>query len=78
MYALAVEDNLNFYGSVYGGMQQEVGGEAGARVVPSVGVEFFPFGLENMGVGVDWGVNLDLGATTRISTGPALDLHYYF
>lgn len=78
MYALVVEDNLNFYGSIYGGAQQEVGGNAGGRVEPAVGVEFFPFGLDNLGIGVDWGLRMDLGATLRFATGPGLDVHYYF
>ncbi len=78
LYALVVEDNLNFYGSVYGGYQQNFGGDPAARVTPGVGVEFFPFGLDNLGISADIGLNLDFGKDVHFGTAPALGVRYYF
>lgn len=78
LYALVVEDNLNFYGSVYGGYQQDFGGEGMARLTPSIGTEFFPFGLENLGISADIGLNFDIGKQVRFGVAPALGLRYYF
>jgi hypothetical protein len=51
------------------------------RVQPGLGVQFFLFGLENLGISADWGICIDLGKPTGIATwssAPGLGLHYYF
>ncbi len=74
---VVAEDNLNVYlaaGAGYG-----VDGPSGViRLQPAVGAEFFLFGLENLGLAVEWGVSVDLGADWAVRTAPNLAAHYYF
>ncbi len=54
--------------------------ETALRVSPSIGAEFFLFGLDNLGFLAELAVNVDLGAATQISTvaSPSVGFHYYF
>ena len=80
LYGIVAEDNLNFYGGAGLGWSQ-VGGSGALWVQPSLSVEFFPFGLENLGFSAAWGVQVDLGSSSGVSTwgaGPGLGVHYWF
>lgn len=80
IYGVVAEDNLSLYAA--GGAHYVANGPTDiVRVQPAVGAEFFFFGLENLGFGVEWGVNLDFGESTGIRTvsgGPAVTVHYWF
>jgi hypothetical protein len=80
LYGLVAEDNLSLY--VAGGAAYEAAGGASLiRVQPAMGAEFFLFGLENLGLGVEWGFNLDFGDEFRFQTfsgEPAVTVHYWF
>jgi len=80
LYGVVAEDNLNLY--LGAGAGYAVSGTSGfVRLQPAVGAEFFLFGLENLGFSVEWGVTIDLGAETGVSTfgtAPNAAVHYYF
>ena len=78
LYGLVVEDNMNLYGVLGGGYQQAQEGPGGVRIAPALSAEFFPFGLENLGLTVEWGLNIDIGEEFIFGTAPALGLHYWF
>jgi len=80
LYSVVAEDNMNFY----------VGGGAGytnrgavetVRLQPTVAMDFFFFGLENLGFTAAYGLNVDVGGTsTGVSThsAPSAGLTYWF
>jgi hypothetical protein len=72
---VVAEDNMNLYLGLGGGY---LGGAGQVRVQPAVGAQFFLFGLENLGLNLEWGVNAAFGTGTHISTGPAAAFHYWF
>jgi hypothetical protein len=77
---LVAEDNLSLYAAA-GVFWVDPGSAGRVRVQPAMGAEFFFFGLENLGFGVEWGLNLDLGdspAVRSISGAPAVTVHYWF
>ena len=80
LYGVVAEDNLSLYvaaGAVY--VQDPTASRV--RIQPAIGAEFFFFGLENLGFGVEWGLNLDLGdepAVETVSGAPAVTVHYWF
>ncbi len=80
LYGVVAEDNLSLY--VAGGAAYEAaGGTSLIRVQPAMGAEFFLFGLENLGFGVEWGFNIDIGEPFIFETfagGPAATVHYWF
>ncbi len=80
IYGVVAEDNLSLYAA--GGAHYVASGTTDiVRVQPALGAEFFFFGLENLGFGVEWGLNLDFGETTGIRTvsgAPAVTVHYWF
>jgi hypothetical protein len=80
LYGIVAEDNMNFYGAA--GMGWTTSGEASALwIQPSLAVEFFPFGLENLGLSVAWGIQVDLGSPSGVATwggGPGLAARYWF
>jgi hypothetical protein len=80
LYSVVAEDNMNLY--LGAGAGYLVDGPSGlVRIQPVAGAEFFLFGLENLGFSVEWGVNVDLGATWGVETvgsSPAIAAHYYF
>jgi hypothetical protein len=77
LFGLVAEDNMNLYGSLFGGyMIRPTTGFV--RITPALSAEFFLFGLENLGFSVDWGLNLDLGSSVTLGLQPALGVRYYF
>jgi hypothetical protein len=80
VYGLVAEDNMNLnLGAAVGYLAEP--DEAYIRVQPSLGAEFFLFGLENLGFSADLGVNVDLGTVTNVATvggAPMVAMHYYF
>ena len=77
MGVFLVEDNLNLYGAA--GIAW-VGGPNVVRIQPAIGAEFFLFGLENLGVTAEWGLDVDLGSAWRVATPghPVTGVRYYF
>jgi len=80
---ILAEDNLNLYGAVGGGYVRSHDASNGARVQAVLGVEFFLFGIENLGLSAEFGVNLDIigGAVdieTTSGTAASVGVHYYF
>ena len=75
---VVVEDNMNLYLSLYLGYQHDYGGWGALRALPMLSAEFFPFGLDNLGISADLGVRVDAGTELIIATQPALGLRYYF
>src|SRR5262249_26458356 len=75
LWGVVAEDNMNLYlGAGVGYLQRHVGVDqddgtvdqeaaGGLRIQPSLGAEFFLFGLENLGFTTELGVNVDLGDT---------------
>ena len=78
LFGAAVEDNMNLYLSFYTGYQHNYGSWGALRLLPMLSAEFFPFGLDNLGFSIDWGVRVDLGTETVIATEPAIGVRYYF
>jgi hypothetical protein len=79
LYAMVVEDNMNLYGFI-GAAYNDDGVSSAFRIKPGVEVQAFPFGLENLGLTGSFGINLDLGAPSSVSTAGAVaaGLHYWF
>ncbi|MBM4391415.1 MAG: hypothetical protein FJ090_09865 [Deltaproteobacteria bacterium] len=80
LHSLVAEDNLSLYGAG-GAHYVSAAGSDFVRVQPALGAEFFMFGLENLGFGVEWGLNVDLGESTGLRTvsgAPAVTVHYWF
>ncbi len=86
LFTFIAEDNLNVYaggGAGYAGFDD---GSRAIRAQPVVGVEFFFFGLENLGFSTEFGVNIDVGIAPKtgldVSTASgsfaAVGVHYYF
>ncbi|MBN1336779.1 MAG: hypothetical protein JXB39_12550 [Deltaproteobacteria bacterium] len=80
LYGIVAEDNMNLYGSA--GMGWTSRTEGGALwIQPALSVECFPFGLENLGLSIAWGVQVDLGSPSGVATwgaGPGLGARYWF
>lgn len=78
LWGVVAEDNLNLYVGAGAGY---LGASKAVRVQPVLSAQFFLFGLENLGFSAEWGVNVDLGTASRVTTiggGPAAAVHYYF
>ncbi len=81
LYAFVVEDNMNLYAAAGGGvLTNQAERQRALRLQPAMGAEFFLFGLENLGFSTEWGLNVDLGDTTGISTAASagVGVHYWF
>lgn len=79
--AVVVEDNMNLYLAAGAGyMTDGTQNTSALRLQPSMGAEFFLFGLENLGFMTEWGVNVDLGSVTGVSTAAnaGVGVHYWF
>jgi hypothetical protein len=79
LYGVVAEDNMNLYvgaGAGYVGF----GTQNLVRIQPIASVDFFLFGLENLGLNASWGLNLDVGDTAGLATTANLGagLHYFF
>jgi uncharacterized protein YgiM (DUF1202 family) len=81
LYSVVAEDNMNVYAGA-GVAYRSVGTLHAARISPVLGAEFFLFGLENLGLSVDWGLHLDLSSQgvdlTSFGGGGSFAAHYYF
>lgn len=80
LYGVVAEDNLNLYLGAGGAYVQDASGGA-VRVQPSMGAQFFFFGVENLGITAEWGVNIDVGTRVGVATvggAPGVGVHYYF
>jgi len=83
---ILVEDNLNVYGGVGAGYvrhKDAEGPQNRLRVQGVVGVEFFFFGLENLGLSAEFGLKLDVmpaqvEVETSSGSAASVGLHYYF
>jgi len=80
LYSFVTEDNMNLYLAGGAGFMT-LGEEQNVRVQPALGAEFFFFGLDNLGFMAEWGLNIDLGESSKLYTvsgGPGIGVHYYF
>ena len=80
LYGVVAEDNMSLYVAA-GAAYVAEGEDPAIRLQPAMGAEFFMFGLENLGFGVEWGINVDLGASPVLKTvsgAPAVTVHYWF
>lgn len=80
---ILAEDNLNLYAAVGGGYVRSHAETNGARIQAVLGVEFFLFGLENLGLSAEFGINLDVvgeavDIETTSGTAASVGVHYYF
>lgn len=76
-FGVVAEDNMNLFLGAGAGVDVQAGATV-FRVQPVMGADFFLFGLENLGFTAEWGVAVDLGATTTLALVPAFQVHYYF
>ncbi len=81
LYGFVAEDNMNLYLAAGVGYKAD-GVDNALRIQPALGAEFFLFGLENLGLSAECGVDLDLlgpGVDTYTFGGAAaVGAHYYF
>ena len=83
LFGAVAEDNMNLYvgagvGYVYSGLDPDL---SAVRIQPGLEAQFFLFGLENLGFTAGVGLNVDIGAATRITTvggAPMVGMHYWF
>jgi hypothetical protein len=89
LFTFLAEDNLNLYAGGGAGYVRFDDGTKAVRAQPLIGLEFFFFGLENLGFSAELGLNVDIGLSTAgvdIGTGAGPDagsfggigIHYYF
>jgi hypothetical protein len=79
LYGVVAEDNMNLF--IGGGVGLLTDGDSNTvRFQPSMGADFFLFGLDNLGFTVEWGLNLDTGGTPGLETAAAVGagVHYWF
>ena len=76
LYAVVVEDNMNLY-AIGGGSLLSQDGSNGLRLEPALGAEYFPFGVENLGVNGEVGLRMDLGDALGVGTTAAFGLTYW-
>jgi hypothetical protein len=81
LYGVVAEDNLSLLVGAGLGYARS-GGSAAFRVEPLMSAEFFLFGLENLGLTLQWGLQLDLGSSgtafRSMGSGAAIGAHYWF
>jgi len=71
LMGLVSEDNLNLYG-VVGVASMAQGDATTLRIQPTISIDWFLFGLENLGLTTAWGVNVDMGESVGLTTTGAL------
>lgn len=79
LYGVVAEDNMNLF--MAGGVGVLTADEESTiRLQPAMGADIFLFGLENLGLTIEWGLNIDMGDKSRTSTTAALGAgaHYWF
>lgn len=79
LYGFLAEDNMNLFAGGGLGIVTRPDGST-VRTQPTMGADFFLFGLENLGFTIEWGLNIDLGPTSGVSTtaAAAAGAHYWF
>ncbi|MFT5587830.1 MAG: opacity protein-like surface antigen [Cognaticolwellia sp.] len=81
LYGVVAEDNLSLLVGAGVGYVQN-GEDAALRIEPLMSAEFFLFGLENLGLTLQWGLQLDLSsestALRSMGSGAAIGAHYWF
>ena len=79
LYGFLAEDNMNLFAGGGLGIVTRPNGNT-VRTQPTMGADFFLFGLENLGFTIEWGLNLDVGPTSGVSTtaAAAAGAHYWF
>ena len=89
LYGVVAEDNMNLYAGA-GVLSVLMNADdspqfTGVRIQPVFGAEFFPYGLENLGLSLEGGVSVDIGEdgagfSTRPGSHPlaGFGFHYYF
>ena len=79
LYGFLAEDNMNLFAGGGLGIVTEQNQNT-IRTQPTMGADFFLFGLENLGFTIEWGLNLDIGPTSGVSTtaAAAAGAHYWF
>lgn len=79
LYGVVAEDNMNLLVGA-GAAYVTDGLDGHVRVQPSLGAEFFLFGLENLGFDAEIGLDVDVGASSRVTVrgAPGVGFHYYF
>jgi hypothetical protein len=79
LYGTIAEDNMNLFIAGGVGALMERGGST-VRLQPGMGADFFLCGLENLGLTIEWGLNLDLADGAQVSTTAAMaaGAHYWF
>ncbi len=79
LYGFLAEDNMNLFAGGGLGIVTEQSQNT-IRTQPTMGADFFLFGLENLGFTIEWGLNLDIGPTSGVSTtaAAAAGAHYWF
>ena len=86
LFTFVAEDNLNLYAGGGGGYVGFSDATNAVRIQPVMGTEFFFFGLENLGISAEFGVNVDIGVgstsgldvSTAAGSFGAVGMHYYF
>ncbi len=79
LYGVVAEDNMNLF--VAGGVGILTNSDSNTvRLQPSMGADFFLFGLDNLGFTVEWGLNIDTGGAPGVETAAAVGagVHYWF
>ncbi len=79
LYGFVAEDNMTLFAA--GGLGILTQSESNTvRIQPSMGADFFLFGLDNLGFTVEWGLNLDTGGSPGLETTAAMGagVHYWF
>jgi hypothetical protein len=77
IYGVVAEDNMNLF--LAGGAGVLTAAEdSTVRLQPAMGADIFFFGLENLALTIEWGLNLDMGDKPRTSTTAAVGAHYWF
>ncbi len=79
LYGIVAEDNLNLYGTAGAGVITGSNSTT-VRLQPGMAVDFFFFGLENLGFTASWGLNLDVGDAGGVATtgSAGAGVHYWF
>ncbi len=74
-WGFVAEDNMILHAGVAAGW---AGGVDAARVQPTIGAQVFLFGVENLGIEVDFGANVDIGAPVTVQTVASVGATYWF
>ncbi len=81
LYGIVAEDNMSLLVGAGAGYAN-TDGVGAFRIEPLMSAEFFLFGLENLGLSLQWGLQLDLASSgTRfrsMGSGAAIGAHYWF